>query len=319
MCYARAYPWSQEKPAIYQNTAEKLRQELARVELCPPLYLSQITDPLQPQGRLRELTAQVVEVAISYGIPFHLITKNGEGVFWLLRRVPELSHYPRWWLAMTIEAPPEKQLLTSPGASSIWERLNAVEACARLGVFVVVRTDPAIWGLVREEDEVWILNQAKEAGASHIVSALGHFNRLSFSRLILALTAAGLKKEAAEVQRNYARQGKESGPLRAAIRAPWPLRQKFHSFMRAEAEARGLTYAPCLEMGREWDSPGIPHCEAAPQGTMVRKKGERFKPIPGCYADCLRSCPNPKNPPCGRPELLTQYPFRFSTLLPRLF
>ncbi len=319
MCYARAYPWSQDEPAIYANTPEKLARELSLLELCPPLYISQVTDPLQPEGSVRELTAQVVEVAISYEVPFHIITKNGEGVLWLLKRVPELARYERWWLALTIEAPPEKQPLTSPGASPVPERLKALETCAKLGIFVAVRTDPAIWGLVREEDEIWILDHARDAGARHIISAMGHFNTLSFSRLLEALVSAGRRKEAEEVKRTYGRgREKETGPVKAAIRAPLSLRQRFHAFMREEAEKRGMTYAACLEMGREWDSPGIPHCEAAPQGALVQKRGKKFIPIPGCFADCLRNCPDPQHPPCGRLELLREFPFRFSTLLPRL-
>lgn len=324
MCYARAYPWSEEEPALYVNTPEKLDRELSRVEICPPLYISQVTDPLQPLREARELTARVVEVAMRHGVPFHIITKSGEGVLWLLRRVPALSDYPRWWLSMTIEAPPWKQPVTSPGASPVEERLKAVEECTRLGVYVSVRTDPAIWGFVREEDEIWLLDRACDAGAKHIISAMGHFNRVSMSRLLSALEGAGFRREAEEVRRIYARgEEEEAWPVKAAtLRAPLPLRRYFHSFMRREAESRGMTYAVCLEMGREWDSEGIPHCEAAPQGTMVRKGPEgKFEPIEGCYADCLRKCPHPSDPPCGRPELLLQYPFKFSTLLPqgRLF
>lgn len=320
MCYARAYPWSQEEPAFYANTPAKLAGELERVEICPPLYISQVTDPLQPMPEIRELTTQVVEVAIRYGVPFHLITKSGEGVLWLLRRVPALLEYPRWWLSLTIEAPPEKQPITSPRASSVWERLRALERCAKAGIFVVVRTDPAIWGLVREEDEVWILDHARDAGARHIISALGHFNRLSFSRLLEALRAAGRKREAEEVARTYKREGEDAGFFRAAsiLHAPLALRQAFHRFMREEAEARGMTYAACLEMGREWDSPGIPHCEAAPMGRLARKgPSGQFELLPDCFGDCLRHCPDPQRPPCGRPELLRQYPYKLTTLLPQ--
>jgi DNA repair photolyase len=318
MCYARAYAWSCAGPALYENTAEKLARELAQIELCPPLYISQVTDPLQPVAEIRELTAQVVAVAMRYGVPFHLLTKNGEGVLWLLKRLPQLRSYPRWWLAMTIEAPPAKQRVTSPGASPIEERLRAVEACAQAGVFVVVRTDPAIWGLVREEDEIWILDHARDSGARHLISALGHFNRLSFARLRAALRAAGLREEEAEVRRFYGPGGEEGFFRAGTIRAPLPLRAQFHQFMRDEAEKRGMTYAACLEMGREWDSPGLPHCEAAPQGNLARKVAPgRFEPIPGCYADCLRGCPDPSGPPCGRPALLERYPYPFSLLLPR--
>lgn len=318
MCYARAYPWSQNKPAFYANTPEKLASELEKIEICPPLYLSQITDPLQPNRMVRETTAKVVEVAIRFGVAFHLITKSGEGLFWLLKRVPSLREYPHWWLSITIEAPPEKQKVTSPFASPVWERLAAAEECAKAGIFVVVRTDPAIWGLVHEEDEIWILDRARDAGARHIVSALGHFNRVSFGRLVEALSRFGFKKEASEVLATYRPQEKEGFFPRAVIRAPLSLRQKFHRFMRQEAEKRGMTYSACLEMGREWDSPGIPHCEAAPQGRLSKKDPSgKFSLLDNCYADCLRNCPDPLRPPCGRRELLQQYPYKFSTLLPR--
>lgn len=319
MCYARAYPWSRDDPALYANTAEKLKKELERVEICPPLYISQVTDPLQPVPEVRKLTAQVVEVAIHFGISFHIITKSGEGVLWLLRHVPSLWEYPRWWLSLTIEAPPHKQKITSPRASPVEERFRAVEACAKAGIFVVVRTDPAIWGLVREEDELWILDRARDAGAKHIISAMGHFNCTSFSRLLEALRAAGLKNEAQAVQKIYG-PGKTEGFFQSAatIRAPLSVRQEFHRFMREETEKRGMTYAACLEMGREWDSPGIPHCEAAPQGRLAKKTASgKFELLSDCYADCLRTCPNPDSPPCERPEFRWQYPFRFGTLLPR--
>lgn len=319
MCYARAYPWSRAEPVLYANTPEKLAGELQRIELCPPLYISQVTDPLQPVPAIRELTAQVVQVAIHYRAPFHIITKSGDGVLWLLRRVPELLAYPHWWLSMTIEAPPGKQRVTSPHASPVGERLKALEKCAQAGVFVVVRTDPAIWGFVREEDELWILDRAKDAGASHVVSALGHFNRTSFQRVVEALRASGFKREADAVLRIYGR-GEAEGffSRQATIRAPLSLRQKFHSFMRAEAEKRGMTYAACLEMGREWDSLGIPHCEAAPPGRLAKKTHSgKFELLPDCFGDCLRRCPNPSTPPCERPELQHQYPFKFKTLLPR--
>ncbi len=319
MCYARAYPWSREDTALYVNTPEKLAAELEKIEVCPPLYISQITDPLQPVASVRELTARVVEVALRFGVPFHIITKSGEGVLWLVRRVPALREYPFWWLSLTIEAPPAKQKVTSPYASSVRERLLAVEACAKAGIFTVVRTDPAIWGLVREEDEVWLLDRARDAGARHIVSAMGHFNRTSFSRLLEALRAAGFKGAAEEVQKIYGR-GQAEGFFQtsAVIRAPLELRQKFHRFMREEAEKRGMTYAACLEMGREWDTPGIPHCEAAPQGRLAKKtRTGKFELLSGCFADCLRSCPDPFAPPCGRPELRHQYPFKFQSLLPR--
>ncbi|MEO0135319.1 MAG: hypothetical protein ABIK59_03410, partial [candidate division WOR-3 bacterium] len=57
MCYARAYPWSiTDKIIIYKNLVEKLSSEIEKLNIAFPFYLSQVTDPLQPIEKIKELT-----------------------------------------------------------------------------------------------------------------------------------------------------------------------------------------------------------------------------------------------------------------------
>jgi hypothetical protein len=71
-----------------------------------------------------------------------------------------------------------------------------------------------------------------------------------------------------------------------------------------------------MELGSSFDSASIKHCEGCPNSyMMMRTKDGKFEPV--CNADCVRSCPNPAEPPCGAPELAEQYPFNLSTLYKR--
>jgi hypothetical protein len=120
------------------------------------------------------------------------------------------------------------------------------------------------------------------------------------------LTIAGMEKEAREVRKNYTY---EDGWLKV----PREKREKFHNNLRKEAERLGLTYSVCMELDKSFDSRSITHCEGAPNShMMIRTREGKFEPI--CNSDCIRSCPNPREPPCGASQLAMEYPFNIKTL-----
>jgi hypothetical protein len=123
------------------------------------------------------------------------------------------------------------------------------------------------------------------------------------------LTAAGMENVARRIRENYTYEGRW-------LKVPRKKREEFHLNLRAEAEKVGLTFAVCMELDNSFDSSSITHCEGSPNSYMMIKTNEgKFKPI--CNADCIRSCPNPREPPCGAPELALQYPFDVRTLQKR--
>jgi hypothetical protein len=80
-------------------------------------------------------------------------------------------------------------------------------------------------------------------------------------------------------------------------------------------EAAGMTYATCQELSaRESDSQGIPHCEGLPLPFTRKQADGRFKPVPGCTANCHASCRGLFRPPCGQAELITSEPLHLKKL-----
>lgn len=298
---------------MYVNLPDKLDEELSRARVVFPLYLSQVTDPLQPIPEVLEIAFRVVRIIIRHRLSFHLVTRSPEGIYRLIEEIPELPQYPYWFVAMTVEAPPEKQVVTSPGAPGIVDRLRALKWLNSLGVATVGRTDPTILGLLTRADLEWLIGELKDAGVSHIIASTGYFNRVSMVRLLSSIEGSRWAGRERAVARIYRFDRKDCFPGCRIFRASWHTRVGFHRWLRSKVEEKGLTYAVCQELPRRYDSPGIPTCEGVPKNFVHLRRGRGFEPI-GCFGDCLRSCPNPATPPCGNPDLLTHYPYRLKDL-----
>ncbi len=324
ICYARAYPWSREEVVIYSNIVEKIEEEIKRAYRLFPFYLSQVTDPLQPIGEMRNLTKEIVLLLVKYNLSFGIVTKSADGPLWLLKELPALKGYPFWFLTITIEATPEKQAITSPKASKILDRFRTVAYFNRLKIPALVRIDPTLLGVMTKEEIIYLLEKAKEAGSPHIIGSTGYFNKISIQRVaerLKEVNPSSLKRFFSCYRFDPERISEYSEKKRFTV--PFSLRVRFHTWLRKEVERRGMTYAVCQELPKEYDSENIPSCEGVGNVYVHVKKGKgRFQPIP-CSGDCLRFCPNPQNPPCGYPNFASEYPFRYQSLflppMPTLF
>lgn len=317
MCYARAYTWSlPNKILVYENLALKLEQEIKTINIAFPFYLSQITDPLQPIESIRQMSLRVIKILLKHKLSFRVVTKCAEGVRYVLKKIPELISYPWWFLEMTIESTPQKQEITSPYAPKISERLKTLKFLNRLGIEVVCRTDPTILGLIDIEDLLWLIEKIKETGVQHIIASAGYYNKISLGEVLKRLQKSKFKLRIPKVIKYY-QYDPDSNKKR--FMANLETRIKFHEWFRKKAEERGLTYAVCQELPREYDSKGLATCEGSKRNPVhIRDKNGNFMPI-NCFGDCLRSCPDKKNPPCSKPELLTEYPYKIKTILKKKF
>jgi DNA repair photolyase len=303
--------------AVYANLPQKLDQELSRCRIVFPLYLSQVTDPLQPVPEVLKTTFQVIRVILKYRLSFHIVTRSAQGVYHLIEEIPELRRYPYWFAELTVEATPEKQRVTSPGAPPIQERLEALRWLHDSGIETVGRTDPTILGLIEREDLEWLIRELKHSGVSHIIGSTGYFNPVSMGRLLKSVKRSPWSKSGGEIAQVYGFAQKDMGsyPQNKIFRAPWHSRVRFHQWLRSRVEKLGMSYAVCQELPREYDSSGIPTCEGIAKNFVHIRSGQGFEPI-DCFGDCLRNCPNPEAPPCGNPDLLTHYPYRLRDLRP---
>ncbi|RJP28286.1 MAG: hypothetical protein C4536_12710 [Actinobacteria bacterium] len=317
-CYARDAVYSrgaEDGAVVYSNLPALVEKELTGLELCPPVSISNATDPCQDLPELRGAVKGLVEVLIDWGVSFHVITK-GDPSF--LAQAMGFPGTGRFFLAVTIEGPPDVLAVLSPQAPAYESRLEALRWAASLGLPVQVRLDPvipplwrALYGEVWIEKAVEVLAEFAAAGAGHVVCSTGRFT--AATRNALSETVLGIsKREEAGLGREYVydRSYTSSGYM-----LRHDLRLALHRALRGAAQECGMTYAVCQELeAGEADTPGLPHCEAYSM-PFSRRVGEReFAPITSCTANCHAGCAGIATPPCGRPELVSAQPYKPSLL-----
>lgn len=325
-CYARDAIFSRSTEGVlevYDNLPELVERDLDRISLCPPISISNTTDPCQAVPEVRREVTRLVRLLVRRGLSILIVTK-GDATF--LLDVEGFAASPNRVVATTIEGPPEVLRLLSPQAPPFQERLASVRRVAQAGVKAVVRLDPflphvhqAVYG------DDWfgrveaLIGEFAAAGCGHVICSTGRLalksppgHATSSVGRLEALLREVDPSAAAALRRDYAydRSGTSAGYL-------WrrPLRLAFHRRLRAVCEARGMTYATCQEnAAAETDSPGIPSCEGYPLPFCVKGMGGVFHPVEGCTALCHVACRGLAKPPCGRPELVSVSPLRISRL-----
>ncbi len=313
-CYARGYRWSvhpekTNEVRYYTNIAQKLDEELSQMSLCPPLYLSATTDVFQPVDEIIQSTLATTKTMMRFRVAFHIVTRSK-----LVRKIleiPGFTSYPYFFLEMSVETiDDEKRRILSPNSTPIKDRIETLRLFASRGFYTVMRIDPVIFGYSNNQNEIMqLLEEASKIGVKHIITSTTRFDAQGMQALRDRLSKEGMEKEFQRIKESYAR---EEGWLKV----PRKKREEFHLNLKAETERLGMTYSVCIELDKSFDSTSISNCEGSPNSYMMMKTKEGFfKPV--CNADCIRSCPNRKAPPCGAPQLEVQYPYELKTLQSR--
>lgn len=327
-CYAREAIYSEysEDTLIYNNLPELVENDLRKLSLCPPISLSNISDPCQDIPELKSEVKRLVQLLMNYGVSF-VITTKGDPSF--LLEIPGFAAYEPKLIAVTIEGTPEILQLLSPQAPPFDTRLAALHKLSRLGIRTVVRLDPVFIHLFQAlYTEAWfdeiarLIDAFAAAGISHVISSTGRLSKKSARRD--GGKGQGTWKQVFNVIRAQSPPAAVRFASEYAYEAGWAgrgymlrrdLRLDFHHGVRELVENRGMTYATCQELAAgESDSEGIPHCEGTPLPFASKQVDGKFRSIPGCTANCHVSCRNLSNPPCGRPELVTCKPLKISNL-----
>jgi len=317
-CYARDAVYSRSsdrRMRVYANLAEVVEKELSALELCPPVSISNVTDPCQEVPELRRAVRGLVEVLVRKGVSFHVITKGDPSFLDEVEGFPGKGHF---FLEVTIEGPPEVLRLLSPKAPSYQRRLESLNWAASRGLPAILRLDPvvphiwrALYGRDWKERLEGLLREAALSGARHVVSSTGRFTAAT-RRELAEVVATRSTPEARRLLEDYRfdRSATSSGYM-----LPYGSRLDFHRLARSFSERAGMTYAVCQELPTgAADTPGLPHCEAFPM-PFSRRTGEgTFVPLEGCTSNCHLHCPGRPDPPCGRPGLARPEPYRPSML-----
>ena len=327
-CYAREAIYSNysRDTLIYGNLPELVERDLKKLALCPPISLSNVSDPCQDIPELKREVKRLIRLLMDYGVSFFITTK-GDPSF--LLEVPGFIEYKPKLIAITIEGPPEVLELLSSRAPSFDARTAAAAKLSRMGIDIVIRLDPvlvhifqALYGDSWFERIAGLVDVFAGIGTKHIIASTGRLSkrRSPFAGREATSTWERIYKvihsqsplAAKRFQQEYVYQAHWSG---GGYRLRTDLRTGFHRTVRELVEARGMTYATCQELSAdESDSQSIPHCEGLPLPFARKEAGGRFEPIEGCTANCHVSCRGLPTPPCGQSELISCQPLRLSKL-----
>ncbi len=312
-CYARDAIYARSEPGIlqyYGGLANLVRGEMSRLALCPPLSISNATDPCQGVPGLRDEVAELVSLLVEEGVSFGIVTKGDPAFLADILDSPRRGHA---CLAVSIEGPDEVLGILAPHAPAYEERLEAVRHMSPL-LPTMVRLDPVFPHLMEACcDVAWrevlaaMLEDFAAAGVQHIISSTGRLD--SRTRSSLGSVIAGVSGDAGE---RFAREYTwDRSYTSRGYMLRHDLRLELHHYLRQRAEELGMTYATCQELDAgESDSPGLPHCEAFDLPFCERTGDGRWRPIAGCTANCHVTCAGSASPPCGRPELATHLPYK---------
>lgn len=324
-CYGRDAIYSDysDQMRIYNNLPELVERDLNKIDLCPPISLSNITDPCQDVPELRQEVKRLVQLLIRYRVSFAITTK-GDPSF--LLDIPGFVEHEHKFLAVTIEGTADVLNILSPQAPRFEERLKVVSRFAQSGIGTVIRFDPVFPHLFQSlYGDKWfdqverLVEIFADSGARHVVASTGRLSRMappsggpSIWQRVASVIAQHSPSAARAFQTEYLYQrgGTSQGYL-------WrkDLRLDFHSRVRKLVEAKGMTYATCQELSAaESDSKGIPHCEGLLLPFSSKSLDGYFHPVQGCTANCHVSCRNLDSPPCGQRRLIKPQPFKLGDL-----
>ncbi len=321
-CYARQAVYSDYSLSmrVYNNLPELVAKDLQRIHLCPPISISNVSDPCQEVPELRREVSRLVRLLVDHGVSFSITTK-GDARF--LLAIPGFITHPRKFIGITIEGTGDILELLSPGAPPFAERLSLVRDLAGSGIDTLVRLDPlfihlfqALYGERWFDEIAGLLQDFAGAGARHVVCSTGRLTRQaspvqpSTWDSVLKTISRQSRLAAAQFGAEYVY---ERGDTSQGYFLRRDLRSRLHQQIRAAAESCGMSYGVCQELGTDADSPGLAHCERFALPFTRRQPDGRFRPVAGCTANCHITCTGGL-PPCGKPELASPAPFRAGLL-----
>ena len=327
-CYAREAIYSNysEDMLVYDNLPELVEKDLKKLDLCPPISLSNVSDPCQDIPELRREVRRLIGLLMDHGVSFFITTK-GDPSF--LLELPGFIEYKPKFVAITVEGTPEMLRLLSPGAPSFEARVATAAELSGLGIDIVIRFDPvfvhllqALYGDSGCVQIARLVDTFAATGAKHVIASTGRLSKKRSPSGAYRGTSTwerihevihGRSPVAAEkFGQEYVYEAHWSG---GGYRLRKDLRLEFHRRVRELVEFRGMTYATCQELSAgESDSAGIPLCEGVPLPFARQQFDGRFHPVSGCTANCQISCRGLSCPPCGQVELISCEPLRLKKL-----
>jgi DNA repair photolyase len=293
-CYARALPAAYFRlfhqrgiVTVFEDFDRAISEQLDSVSVASCGYLSPVCDPFQEVDARYRLSEKIVQEFVRRNIPIEFVTKC---------RVPRevvglvktQRHSFGQFSVPTISEEVRRQLMT--GGASVDDLFLSMKDCALAGIPVVLRIDPVIPNLTDSERELKrLVERGIDSGAHHVVASVMDVP-INIAKEVFAQFRRFGVGFVYDLEALY----RESidGYLHAEI----GFRKRVFDVLRNLCEARGITFALCMEyemvdgkpvgMNREFMS--SVNCEGVDVPVYVREAGG-FVPAAECKGACL-SC-----------------------------
>jgi DNA repair photolyase len=303
-CYARALPAAYFRlfnergiVTVFEDFDHVISNQLDSISVASCGYLSPVCDPFQEVDSRYRLSERIVRQFVRRNIPIEFITKCK-----VPREVISLMKTQRHSFGQFSVPTIREDLRTRimAGGASVDEIFSSMEECALAGIPVVLRIDPVIPHLTDARGELKrLVEKGIDSGAHHVVAS------------VMDVPVRMAKEVFAQFRRfgvgfRYDLEGLYRESIDGYLHADIDFRKKVFDVLRDFCEARGITFALCMEyevvegkaVGLNGEFMSSTNCEGVDVPVYVRK-GEVFAPAAGCDGACL-TC---REALCGVEEL----------------
>lgn len=291
-CYARALPATYFRlfntegiVTVFEDFDRAVSDQLDSIDVASCGYLSPVCDPFQVVDSRYRLSEKIVHEFVRRNIPIEFVTKCV-----VPRQVAGLmagqQHSFGQFSVLTLAEDLRRQLMG--GGAPVEDLFASMTECAVRGMPVVLRVDPVIPHLTdSQEDLRRLIDKGIDCGAKHVIASVMDIPVKIAKEMFAKFKRFGvgfsydLEKLYCEVIDGY---------LHASI----DYRKRIFDGLRNLCEARGITFALCMEyelaggvpvgLNREFMS--STNCEGLDVPVYVRS-GEGFVPAAACSGACL--------------------------------
>lgn len=291
-CYARALPAAYFRlfntegvVTVFKDFDRVVSDQLDSIAVASCGYLSPVCDPFQEVDSSYRLSEKIVREFVMRNIPIEFITKC-KVPREVIALIKTQRHSFGQFSVPTIREDLRSRLMA--GGATVDEIFLSMRECALAGVPVVLRIDPVIPLLTDGKGELKrLVERGIDSGARHVVASMMDIPVRIAKEVFAQFGSFG-------VGFRYDLEGLYCESIDGYLHADIDFRKRIFDILRNLCEARGITFALCMEyemvagkpvgMNREFMNSA--NCEGVDVPVYVRR-GEKFAAAAGCDGACL--------------------------------
>jgi DNA repair photolyase len=296
---------------VNPNYPEQIKQQLSKLHIGFPLYISSFTEPFNFLEPIYHITEGLSNVANEVNLPILYCTRQAIPDWGIEKLKQNPYSYVQWSVNIINE---EDRKRISPGGCPLPKLLENMKLLNKEGIYTSWQVNPIIPGITNKEELIKLLDTAKEVGIQH---CLFKFIEIVYSSV--DKITDNLKKRLGDRENGRIEEFKKLftqniGGVRSIEEK---YRKEILDFLAIETKKRNITMGLCYEyesnkfqtagisLGQKYTTARSCHGRGIP--IFYRNKlTESFKPLENCYGACLYCAEEYKgieNCPCKNKDL----------------